>query len=503
MSRDTPAIVRSFVAWWADDLPPVSGQLRLIFLTGLLWLALRQFSPLDVASVYAALPPSLVIPVPLFAALGLATPSPEFVRALHVVCLTAWVAAAAGFLTAPALAATAVAALVLHGIGYGVYSAHGWIVPVYTLLFLSLSRCGDDWSVDAVIRRRWPGWPGASRPGSLGASGLPRKLVTLIVVHSLFAAGVAKLVGGWQWADGETLRFYMDATRDAYGSAPRSASLAALLAGAAWPFSLMAVATLALELISPLALLSRRWRHGIVLVALAFHAGVYLLMLPDFSAQAWCYLLLVDWGSLRARGAATVTRVGTASSGRTVAAAAAATAFAGVLLGVIAIGRDAWILTTVPMYSSRVAGGMVGRIPATTYSTREGLVRVAASRARPWATKLILWSRVDVELIGTGRRVVIGKSAPPGPYKWVDVIEALVLQEMWPGTGRRLDSGAILDLLVARAARDGVPVAEYRTVRLVYRAEDGPVVVFEKPLSPAPVRLLRRLPGPAPPWPPR
>jgi hypothetical protein len=118
---------------------------------------------------------------------------------LRNLCLAAWICAAVGLFTGPAKLVAALTLLPLHALSMGIHYAHGWYVPAYTLLFLCLARSDRDFSLDALIRQKWPGWMGGNLRHTIGSSGLPRKLVLLVAVHTLFAGGVSKLrEGGWQ-----------------------------------------------------------------------------------------------------------------------------------------------------------------------------------------------------------------------------------------------------------------------------------------------------------------
>lgn len=463
----------------------------MVLLGGLLFLALRQFSPLTVAANYDTFPLGLRVPDPALAALGLGAPPAGLVHALHAVCLVAWVFALAGLLTGPALLVTALTAALLHGIGRSMIDAHGWIVPVATLLALNASSPGDTWSLDALIRRRWPAWPGAARPGSIRASGLARKVVLLVCVHTLFAGGVAKLLGGWGWADGQSLRYYIEASPDLYAQPPRFPWLFAWLQEHGWSFSVMAAMSLVMELASPIALFSRTFRHLLVAVAVVFHAGVYLIMLPDFSAQALCYVLLIDWGRVAGAVRQGIARVPTVITLNSIGAAAAATALAIALLGAIASRRDRWLLTNVPMYSSAVTPLVVAGVARSDYDTRQGLTRLAAMAEPPWASKWLFWPRTDIVLEGAAGTESIKSALFTYRYRWVQMLGELVHQEarralLGDQRAPRLDAGAVLQVAVDQARRDGMDTGRYRTVQLVYRADDGPVVLSRGEIRPPP-----------------
>lgn len=197
--------------------------MRAIFYSGLLVLALTQPGPITLASSLASSDPSLHIPVDFVRWSGLGSLDGTTIWFLRNLCLLSWICSAVGLFTGPAKVATALTLLPLHALSIGIHYSHGWYVPVYTLLFLCLARSDHGFSVDALIRRKWPGW---MRPtpqlNTVGSSGLPAKLVLLGAVHTLFAAGISKLhEGGWPWIDGHSLQSYISLTWDGFGTGPR------------------------------------------------------------------------------------------------------------------------------------------------------------------------------------------------------------------------------------------------------------------------------------------
>ena len=387
----------------------------------------------------------------------------------------------------------------LHGLRHPVLH-HGWMLPVYSLVFLCLSRCDESWSLDAVIRRRWPSWPGpASALASVRASGLARKLVTLVAVHTFFAGGIAKLTeGGLQWADGRSLQAYILSTPQIHGVPPRFAPLAELIASRLWLCALLSLGTLMLELGSPLALFSRRCRGILVVAALVFHFGVYFVLFPDFFAQSWCYILLVDWALLASRGRARVAaRVPTLVSGRSMLAAVSATGFAGVLLVTTASGVDEWPLNSMPMYRSYIDDSRVSDVAMSEFDSVEGMTRLLELDDRdrlPWASRHVIWRHADVVLTRDGDERSIKSSLGSGPlqskFRWTYLMRRLVLQEFrrtlkggYAADGETLDAAGLLTLAANGAAALGVPVHDYARIELVYRVAQGSVALCSVPVA--------------------
>ncbi|MEY4575866.1 MAG: hypothetical protein RL701_569 [Pseudomonadota bacterium] len=114
--------------------------------------------------------------------------------------------------------------------------------------------------------------------------GWPLRLVSLTTVLVYVLAGIAKLkVTGISWMDGEVLRNYIayDAMRKSQIGSIHS-PLAGYLVQVGWPYLFLSVATLAIELGGPLALLDRRLTRAWVYGAYGFHIGVFVSMAIAF-----------------------------------------------------------------------------------------------------------------------------------------------------------------------------------------------------------------------------
>jgi len=147
---------------------------------------------------------------------------------------------------------------------------------VLYVLVVGFSPAADAWSFDA---RR-----GARRPPRAGAYGWSLALAATMMVVTYVIAGIAKLrYGGLEWITSDSLRNHVaySATRlDLLGGTP--SPLAGLLVPHGWLFPPMAAATVAIELLAPVALLSLRWRTPWVVAAWTMHLGIWALMLVGF-----------------------------------------------------------------------------------------------------------------------------------------------------------------------------------------------------------------------------
>ncbi len=133
------------------------------------------------------------------------------------------------------------------------------------------------------------------------------RLLALLTVATYVLAGIAKLrLAGTAWLDGEQLRnqIAVDNLRKALlgaGTAP----LATPLLDHPALFAPLSIATLAVELGAPIALLGGRWAVVWVTAAWGFHVGVLLMMWIVFpyplAALAFLPLLPVERGIARWR----------------------------------------------------------------------------------------------------------------------------------------------------------------------------------------------------------
>jgi len=147
------------------------------------------------------------------------------------------------------------------------------LAVVHAFVLGMCPAAGDALSFD---RRR----SGAPEPPDDGRYGWPIKLLCAAVAASYFVAGVAKLRGaGLHWAGGDVLRNYIayDAMRKIELGSIHS-PIGAWIVQFAWPFPIVSVLTLVVELGAPFALVGGRVAALWALSAWGFHVGVLLTM---------------------------------------------------------------------------------------------------------------------------------------------------------------------------------------------------------------------------------
>jgi hypothetical protein len=154
-----------------------------------------------------------------------------------------------------------------------------WGMPFHTenlmvlhVIALAIAPAADVWAVGA--RGRAPVLTSAA------GYGWAVKLLAALTVATYLLAGIAKLrIAGLAWVDGEQLRNHIaiDNLRKALlgdGLGP----LAHLVLAHPSPLLVFSIASLAIELGAPLALVHRRIGHAWAIGAWGFHVGVVLLM---------------------------------------------------------------------------------------------------------------------------------------------------------------------------------------------------------------------------------
>ncbi len=166
---------------------------------------------------------------------------------------------------------------------------------------LAAGPSADALSVDAWARGHLSG------PSLADARyGWPLQLASATTVTTYALAGVAKIAGpmGWKWTSGESLRrqVAVDGVRkEAFGSA--ASPLAYKLYGNIALFRLLAVGSMAIELLGPIALVDRRVARLWAMGAWQLHWGILAIMKIKFRYQlsGAAYASFLDFERLLSR----------------------------------------------------------------------------------------------------------------------------------------------------------------------------------------------------------
>jgi hypothetical protein len=173
---------------------------------------------------------------------------------------------------------------------------HNDAVVVLVMGTLALSRCGDRWSIDSLLKRE-----GADSCLS-GEYTWPSRMIWLIMSLIYFASGFAKLRhSGLAWIFSDNMATLL-VTHNYVGSPWTSWGLH--VAQFTWLCYLMAAAAIIVEIAFPIAMFSRRLRWPILSAAFLMHLGILALMGPSFWQFEICYVFWVPWSALGSWGRA-------------------------------------------------------------------------------------------------------------------------------------------------------------------------------------------------------
>ena len=224
-------------------------------------------------------------------------PARSVVGACLAVGIIAAALATAGLLARVMLPIAFAAATLLNGM----YTAQGKVMHNDVLLTLCLlaivfARHGDAWSLDAWLARMRSRRRGATRPAaSIGpAYGWPVRAAMIVVALAYLIAGLHKISGsgGLGWASSENMRWILYLASDSQGHN----AIALWIADHAWLAHLSAYGLLAVECLFFLVLIKPRLRWLFVPATVALHAGTWLTLSLDYSAQLLSVVIVfVTW----------------------------------------------------------------------------------------------------------------------------------------------------------------------------------------------------------------
>ena len=277
--------------WWFDPEPPDNlGICRLLFF-GLL---LAYYLPVSQAG-WGSVPASFRNPIWLFERLHLPILSEERLALLSIVWKASLFFACIGLFTRLSTAVAFFLGFYLIGVPYNFGKTdHMTALLVWTMGILALSRCGDAWSVDALLRRRRSSAP----PPPSGEYRWPVRAVWVTMATVFFAAGMAKVIqGGPAWVFSEHMEISLVQRHYDVTGVP-SVKWGLWVAQHPWAARSMAAGSLLLELAAPLALFSHRLRRVLPWMLLAMQVGIGILMDVWFTRFMFVYLFWVPWDKL-------------------------------------------------------------------------------------------------------------------------------------------------------------------------------------------------------------
>jgi len=280
--------------WFAPSSAGSLGICRALFFAGVLYFGWRDYSAFGgVADVFWR-------PIWWIRLLHLPKPSVEALRVVQTAWRVALAASCLGLLTRVATAVSFALGTYLLGLLYCFGGCgHAWLLAVWTMAGLALSRCGDAISLDRLLLRGGRG----RTPAPSGEYTWPIRIVWAAMACAFFGAGVSKLRhAGLDWIASDRLAIFL--VRSNYPLV-RSADQPMLdwglwIASHRWLSRALALGTVVVETLFPLALVSRRLRPVLVGAALAMQVGIQFVMGPDFDIFIWSYLFWVPWDRVAA-----------------------------------------------------------------------------------------------------------------------------------------------------------------------------------------------------------
>jgi hypothetical protein len=255
-------------------------------------------------------------PIVFFQILQLPVLSSDLILVLQAIWKASLALSCLGLFTRASTMSSLILGVYLLGLpnNFGKIHEHEALV-VICLGIMALSRCGDAYSIDQLIRKARRGNdPSAWRTWISGEYTWPVRNVWLMFALVFFLAGVSKLRHSgleWIFSDNMAITLMQMGVQYHMANADPLVPWGPYLAQHVWLTQLMAAGTLVLEVGYPLALFSSRARWVIVPSMLLLLIGVRVLMGPTFVPQ-WLilYLFWVPWDRVSFQIESAVRKVG-------------------------------------------------------------------------------------------------------------------------------------------------------------------------------------------------
>ena len=297
-------IVRRWDRFWFAPAPASTlGTCRLLFFGSLfLWQWQHDFS------AWGRFSSVFWMPIWLFETAHVPQLSVPAIAVVQALWKASLLMSAIGLFTRSAMAVAFVLGTYLLGLPHNFgQTQHFDTLVVFATGALALSRAGDACSLDALIAAA--SGRSSSDPPDDGEYRWPIRFVWVAMALIFCAAGISKLRhSGLDWIASDSLALLL--LRQQYHISDgepltRWGILAARHGAVARTLALMSVS---IETLFPLALVSRRARVLLVPAGLAMLVGIRVLMGPTFEQFMMCYVFWVPWervtAALRGRIAA-------------------------------------------------------------------------------------------------------------------------------------------------------------------------------------------------------
>lgn len=279
--------------WFEPAQPDNLGLCRALFFAGLFLLYLQQdFSAWsEVGDVFWK-------PIPVFESLHIPVLPGVWIIVLQNLWKIALGLSCLGLCTRLSTALSFVAGFYLLGLPHNFGKIHRYdAIVVIVLGIMALSRCGDAWSVDRLLRRAH-----FSATARSGEYTWPIKMVWMTLALVFFGAGVSKLKNsGIAWINSDSLSILLIKHYYHYAAEDPVTRWGLTVARYDRLCRVLAATTVIFEIGYPLAIFSKSARWIIVPVTLAMLAIVRLIMGPWFYPVMLCHLFWVPWDRVALR----------------------------------------------------------------------------------------------------------------------------------------------------------------------------------------------------------
>jgi predicted DCC family thiol-disulfide oxidoreductase YuxK len=280
--------------WFEPSEPTNIGLARITFFGLLVVIYFGRDS-----SLWATIPDVFWMPIAVFRVLSVPVVSSDALGWLDRIWMVSLALSCVGFMTRGSTTVSFALGTYLLGLPHNFGKTHHSDTLIVLILgIMAVSRCGDAWSVDRLLRL-------ARGKGNFGGEGPPRRdaeytwpirLVWALMAATFFSAGLSKLrYSGLQWILSENMRFLL--IRHQYTHVPL-VDWGPKLAQYHLLTQLLAVGSVALELGAPLAVFSRRLRLLIVPGLMLMQAGIWTVLGVSFLPYFATYVFWVPWDSM-------------------------------------------------------------------------------------------------------------------------------------------------------------------------------------------------------------
>lgn len=279
--------------WFEPQNPTDLCVSRALFFGALFFFYLPQ----DFAS-WGAVSEAYWMPIGIFRVLRIPAFSTEALEALQIVWKAALVLSCIGLFTRLSVFTSLILGFYLLGLPHNFGKTHHFDAPlIFIFGILFVSRCGDYWSADWLIKRRKN--PLAANVESSGEYRWPVRAVWVTLALVFFAAGFAKLRhSGLEWVFSENMAAILIQHQYHVANDDPLTAWGLYIAQYGWLAVLLAGGALIMEVGYPLALFSRRLRWIFVPGMLLVLVGIRVLMGPTFEQFVICHLFWIPWGRL-------------------------------------------------------------------------------------------------------------------------------------------------------------------------------------------------------------